>query len=134
MDDLGKLVLRLSVGGMLLTHGISKIQTFESTLAWIQGVVAALGLPAFLAYGVFLGEVIAPALLILGILPRLSSLAIMATMVVAVLSHTTGENAPALFSLGGYGGWNFELQGLYLFGALAIFIMGSGKIALYKKF
>lgn len=134
MDDLGKLVLRLSVGGMLLTHGIHKIQTFDSTLAWIQSVVAALGLPAFMAYGVFLGEVAAPALLILGVLPRLSSLAIMATMVVAILSHTTGENGTALFSLGGYGGWSFELQGLYLFGALAIFIMGSGKIALYRKF
>lgn len=134
MDNLGKLVLRLSVGGMLLTHGISKIQTFESTLAWIQGVVSALGLPEFMAYGVFLGEVVAPVLLILGVLPRLSSLAIMATMSVAILSHTIGENGKALFSLGDFGGWNYELQGLYLFGALAIFIMGSGKIALYRKF
>lgn len=134
MDDLGKLVLRLSVGGMLLTHGISKIQNFDDTLAWIQGVLAALGLPAFMAYGVFLGEVAAPVLLILGILPRLSSLAIMVTMVVAILSHTTGENGTALFSLGGYGGWSFELQGLYLFGALAIFIMGSGAISVYKKY
>lgn len=140
MDDLGKLVLRLSVGGMLLTHGISKAQNFSGTLEFLQGtaeqagVLANLGLPAFMAYGVFLGELIAPALLILGVLPRLSSLAIMATMVVAILSHTTGENGTALFSLGGYGGWSFELQGLYLFGALAIFIMGSGAISLYKKF
>lgn len=134
MEDLGKLVLRLSVGGMLLTHGISKIQNFDGTIAWIQGVMANLGMPSFMAYGVFLGEVLAPAFLILGILPRVSALAVVATMIVAILSHTTGENANALFSLGGYGGWNYELQGLYLFGALAILIMGSGKLALYRKF
>lgn len=132
MDDLGKLVLQLNIGGLMLLHGISKIQNFEGTLQWLSGVMASLSLPAFMVYGVFLGEVIAPTLLILGILPRLSSLAIIATM--AILSHTTGENAVPLFSLGGYGGWNFELQGLYLFGALAILIMGSGKISLYKKF
>lgn len=134
MDDLGKLVLRLNIGGLMLLHGISKIQNFEGTLQWLSGVMASLSLPTFMAYGVFLGEVIAPVLLILGILPRLSSLAIIATMAMAILSHTTGENATPLFSLGGYGGWNFELQGLYLFGALAILIMGSGKISLYKKF
>lgn len=134
MDDLGKLVLRLNIGGLMLLHGISKIQNFEGTLQWLSGVMASLSLPAFMAYGVFLGEVIAPVLLILGILPRLSSLAIIATMAMAILSHTTGENATPLFSLGGYGGWSFELQGLYLFGALAILIMGSGKISLYKKF
>lgn len=134
MDDLGKLVLRLNIGGLMLLHGISKIQNFEGTLQWLSGVMVSLSLPAFMAYGVFLGEVIAPVLLILGILPRLSSLAIIATMAMAILSHTTGENATPLFSLGGYGGWSFELQGLYLFGALAILIMGSGKISLYKKF
>lgn len=134
MDDLGKLVLRLNIGGLMLLHGISKIQNFEGTLQWLSGVMASLSLPTFMAYGVFLGEVIAPVLLILGILPRLSSLAIIATMAMAILSHTTGENATPLFSLGGYGGWSFELQGLYLFGALAILIMGSGKISLYKKF
>lgn len=134
MEDLGKLVLRMSVGVLLLTHGISKIQNFDSTMVWIQGVMTNLGMPVFMAYGVFLGEVLAPAFLILGILPRLSALAVMANMVVAILSHTTRENANALFSLGDKGGWSYELQGLYLFGALAILIMGSGKLALYRKF
>lgn len=134
MDDLGKLVLRLNIGGLMLLHGISKIQNFEGTIQWLSGVMTSLSLPTFMAYGVFLGEVIAPALLILGVLPRLSSLAIIATMAMAILSHTTGENAVPLFSLGGYGGWSFELQGLYLFGALAILIMGSGKFSLYKRF
>lgn len=134
MQDLGKLVLRLNIGGLMLLHGLSKIQNYEGTIQWLSGVMASLSLPAFMAYGVFLGEVIAPALLILGILPRLSSLAIIATMAMAILSQLVGENARALFSLGGYGGWNFELQGLYLFGALAILLMGSGKFSLYGRF
>ena len=134
MNDFGKLVLRLSVGVMMLLHGISKAQNVDGTMQFVQGAISGLGMPAFLAYGVFLGELVAPALLILGVLPRLSSLAIMATMAVAALTHTIGEGANPLFSLSGYGGWSYELQGLYFFAALAIVIMGSGKISLYGKF
>ena len=134
MDDFGKLILRLSTGVMMLLHGISKVQNFDGTMQFVQGAISGLGLPAFLAYGVFLGELVAPAFLILGILPRLSALAVMATMVVAALTHTVGEGASPLFSLSGYGGWAYELQGLFFFVALAIFIMGSGKVSIYKKF
>ena len=140
MDDLGKLVLRLSVGVMMLLHGISKVQNYSGTMNYLQGnaketgLLASLGLPNFLAYGVFLGELVAPAFLILGILPRLSALAVMATMAVAILSHTSSEGGNALFTLGSFGGWAYELQGLFFFVALAIFIMGSGKVSIYKKF
>ena len=138
-DDLGKFILRVSLGVMMLLHGISKVQNYEGTMSWLMGsgenagLLAQLGLPVFLAYGVFVGELVAPALLILGILPRLSSLAIMATMVVATLSHPASEGGSALFSLGGFGGWAYELQGLYFFAAFTLFLLGSGRLSLWGK-
>ncbi len=140
MDDLGKLILRLSTGVMMLLHGISKVQNYSGTMNYLQGsgeeagLLATLGLPNFLAYGVFLGELVAPVFLILGVLPRLSALAVMATMAVAIYSHAGVEGGSALFSLGGFGGWSYELQGLYFFASLAILVMGSGKFSLYGKF
>lgn len=133
LNDLAKFALRVSLGVMMLLHGISKLQNLDGTMGWLFSVMDAMGLPQFLAYGVFLGEVAAPVLLILGVLPRLSSLAMMGTMLVAALSHTLGENAKPLFSIGDFGGWSYELQGLYFFAALAILIAGSGKIALFNK-
>lgn len=133
-SDLGKLILRASIGAMMLLHGISKMQNFDGSIGFIGGVLGGLGLPAFIAYGVILGEVVAPVLLILGALPRLSALAIIVTMVFAILSHLGGESGQALFSLSGYGGWAFELQGLYLFGALSIVVMGAGRLSLFNRF
>ena len=140
MDDLGKLILRISAGVMMLLHGISKVQNYSGTMNYLQGngeeagLLATLGLPNFLAYGVFLGELVAPVFLILGVLPRLSALAVMATMSVAIYSHAGVEGGSALLSLGGFGGWSYELQGLYFFASLAILVMGSGKFSLYGKF
>ena len=53
-EDLGKLVLRLTVGGLLLFHGIHKLL---NGIAPIKAMVAAHHLPDAIAYGVYLGEV-----------------------------------------------------------------------------
>ena len=46
-EDLGKLILRLAVGGLLLFHGISKV---IHGVAWMHGPLGALHLPSFIAY------------------------------------------------------------------------------------
>ena len=51
--DLGKLILRLTLGLLLLLHGIAKL---ESGVGWISGSLQGYGLQGFLAYGVFIGE------------------------------------------------------------------------------
>ena len=51
-DDLGKLVLRVSVGVLILLHGIFKLQNGVDGIA---GMLGNNGLPAFLAYGVYIG-------------------------------------------------------------------------------
>lgn len=123
-DALGKLILRLSVGGLMLFHGIAKLLN-PGSLNWIGDQVASHGLPAFLAYGVLLGEVVAPLMAILGWQTRLAGLLMVGNMVVAIfLAH-----ASEVFLLGSSGGWALELQGLFLFGGLAIVFLGSGRMA-----
>jgi putative oxidoreductase len=121
-DDIGKLVLRLSVGILLLMHGLFKLM---HGIAGISALVQANGWPVWLAYGVFIGEIIAPALLILGLLTRASAVVIVLNMLIAVyLAHSH-----QLFHLTKSGGWLLELQGLYLFGALAIALLGAGRFS-----
>ncbi|MEF7614154.1 DoxX family protein [Aquincola sp. MAHUQ-54] len=121
-DDIGKLVLRLAVGVLMLLHGIFKI---GSGVGGIAGMLQGAGLPAFLAYGVYVGEVLAPLLLIIGAWTRLAAVVIAVNMVVAIaLAH-----ASQLMSLTPQGGWALELQGLYLFGAIAIALLGAGGLS-----
>ncbi|ALM53747.1 DoxX family protein [Halomonas huangheensis] len=124
-DALGKLILRLALGIMILLHGINKLINPES-LSWIGDTLAANGLPTVLAYGVLLGEVIAPLMVILGWNARIGGLLIAGNMLVAIyLAHMN-----QLFTLGDSGGWALELQGMFLFGAVALMFLGSGRMAI----
>jgi len=123
----GKLLLRLTVGGLMLFHGVHKI-LYPEALDFISNSLQAAGLPIFLAYGVFIGEVLAPLMIILGILSRLGGLLIVVNMIFAIaLAHGAD-----LLSLTQHGGWRLELQAFYLLGGLAIFSMGSGRFALRR--
>lgn len=123
LDDLGKLVLRLGLGALLLLHGLSKL---DGGVDWIAGMVAARGLPGFVAYGVYIGEIVAPALIILGIYARIGGLiAVINMLFVLGLVHLKD-----LFVLGKSGGWALELQGLYLVGGLVILLIGAGRYSL----
>ena len=122
--SLGLLVMRLTVGSLMLFHGMAKIMHPES-LGFIVGALAGFGLPSFLSYGVYVGEVIAPLLIIAGVFCRYAALAVVVNMVVAVVLVHTGD----LFGLTEHGGLRLELQAFYLFGALAIVLMGSGRFA-----
>jgi len=121
-DDMGKLVLRLSVGVLMLLHGIFKLQ---NGVGGIAGMLGSQGLPGFLAYGVYLGEVVGPVLVIIGLYTRIGAFLIIGNMLVALaLAHSQ-----ELFSLGSMGGWALELQGMFLFGAVAIALLGAGKFS-----
>jgi putative oxidoreductase len=126
-DDLGKLILRLVVGVLMLFHGVAKLLN-PGSLKYIGSQLAGIGLPQFIAYGVFLGEVVAPLMVILGVYSRIGGLLMAGNMVFAIVLVHTGE----LFMRTQHGGWALELQGLYLFGALAILFLGSGSMALKR--
>ncbi|MHB8418189.1 MAG: DoxX family protein [Myxococcales bacterium] len=121
-QDLGRLLLRLGIGGMLFLHGLSKI---EHGIAFIEGMMHGHGLPAFFAWGVYLGEVVAPACLVLGLWTRLAGLVCALDMIAAIaLVHLK-----QLGDLGPAGGWAVELPMLYLVGSLAAALLGGGRYA-----
>jgi len=124
-DAVGKLVVRLTVGILMLFHGIAKV-LHPGTLDFIGGALAGAGLSEALAYGVYLGEIVAPLMIIFGILARVGGLIIVVNMLFAIVLMHTGD----LFSLTEHGGWRLELQGFYLFGGLAIMFLGSGRMAI----
>jgi putative oxidoreductase len=123
-DDTGKLIVRLTVGVLMLLHGVSKM-TDPAALTGISGMLTAKGMPAFIAYGAYIGEVLAPLMVILGVFSRIGGLLIVVNMIFAIaLAH-----ASQIFTMGKSGGWALELQGFYLFCGLAIYFLGSGKFA-----
>jgi putative oxidoreductase len=127
MEDFGKLVLRLVLGLLVLLHGIAKI---KGGVGFLTPMVQGIGLPPWFAYGVFLGEVLGPILVILGLFARTGAFLIFANMIFAlVLVHR-----PELFAMGKQGGYALELQAMYLFTALALVFMTPGRYAISKRF
>lgn len=124
--DVGLLILRISIGLMMLLHGIAKI---SHGVDGIAGMLEGFGLPGWIAFGVYMGEVVAPLLMMLGFRTRLASGVFLFNMLVILLI----AHGSQLFSLSPMGGWVLELQGLYFFGALALFFTGGGKYALSSK-
>ncbi|ANE74332.1 DoxX family protein [Dickeya solani] len=118
--DCGKLVLRLSFSILMLFHGVHKL---IAGVGGIQGMLAAHGLPGFIAYGVFMGEVLMPVLMILGILTRPAALIFSCTMVAALLL----AEPQALFMLEKTGAWGAEGVAVYFLAGIAIALLGSGK-------
>jgi putative oxidoreductase len=124
--DLGRLLLRIILGVGILLHGIAKIQGGIDGI--VQGVIA-LGLPGFIGYGVYIGEIVAPVLLILGFYSRIGAVLIAINMVFAIaIAHR-----PDLFKLGEHGGWALELQGMYLVTAIALALMGPGRFGINDR-
>jgi putative oxidoreductase len=121
--DLGKLVLRLTLGLLMLLHGWAKVMAGPAA---ILGLVTKAGLPPTVGYLVYVGEVLAPLLLILGLWSRAAALVIAINMVVAVWLVHLGQ----LGELAKSGGWALELQAFYCFTAVAIALLGAGRYSL----
>jgi putative oxidoreductase len=125
-DNTGKLILRLALGILILLHGIAKI---KGGVGGLSGAVTAAGLPAFVTYGVYVGEVLAPILVLLGFYCRIGAGLIAINMLFAfALVH-----AAELFDIGKTGGWALELQGMFLFTAVALVFLGPGRFSLNGK-
>lgn len=115
--DLGLLVLRISVGGLMLFHGVAKILHGISFLEENMGAVA---------YAVYIGEVLAPLAILIGWRTRIASVIFAINCIVAVAVAHSQE----LFSISEHGGYALELLALYLLGSVALFFTGAGKLAL----
>jgi putative oxidoreductase len=122
-DDAGKFVLRAALAVILLFHGVAKL---TGGIGFVGDMLAKAGLPAFLGYGVYVGEVVAPLLLLAGLFTRPAALVVAFNMVVAVLLVHTGQ----LFTRNETGGWSLELQAMFLMAALAVALLGAGRYSL----
>ena len=124
--DFGKLLLRLTFGILILFHGVAKI---ENGVGWIAKMLQADGLPGFIAYGAYIGEVIAPVLIILGIFTRPAALVMAFNILVAVFLVVAGK----FFTVTDVGAWGLEGEALYFFGGLVIMFLGSGRYSIMKN-
>lgn len=123
--DLALFLLRLTVGILMLTHGMGKFTTLfgDEPIKFADPI--GLGEPASLVLAVF-AEVLCSILLIFGIATRLAAIPLLITMMVAFfIVHANDE-------LG-----HKELPLIYLMIYLCLAITGAGKISvdnwLYKK-
>ncbi len=119
-NDIARLLLRVTLGVLILLHGIAKLQ---DGVGGIEDMLAARGLPAQLAYAVFIGEVLAPLMLIFGFYARIGAVLVAINMVVAIVLVHMGQ----LASLNEQGGWAIELQAIYLVSAIALALSGPGR-------
>jgi len=125
-DDAGKLILRLTLGILILLHGIAKI---SGGVSGVEKMLAGAGLPSVLAFGVYVGEVLAPLLVIFGFYARVGAVIIVVNMLFAVfLAHRAD-----LFLMTRTGGWALELQGYFLLTALALAFMGPGRFGINRQ-
>jgi putative oxidoreductase len=110
---LGYHLLRISVAVLMLFHGVAKI---TGGVDGIKGMLGGAGLPQALAYGVYVGEVIAPLLILIGLWVGPAALIMAVNMLFAIFLAHSGD----IFQVTGTGAWAIELQMLFLIGSLVI--------------
>lgn len=120
--NLGLLIFRLSIGILMFMHGFHKL---THGVGGIKGMLSEIGLPSFLAYGVYLGETVAPLLLIVGYRTRLAAFLLTSVMTIAFLMAHIGD----FWEVTGSGAWAHEGIALFLFGGLGLMFTGAGKYA-----
>ncbi|HWM42200.1 MAG TPA: DoxX family protein [Burkholderiales bacterium] len=125
-NDLGKLILRLTLGVLILLHGIAKI---SGGSAGVEKMLEGAGLPSFFAAGVYVGEVLAPILVIIGFYARIGAALIVVNMLFAIMLAHRAD----LFVLTKTGGWALELQAFFLFTALALALIGPGRLSINQR-
>lgn len=124
--DIGKLLLRITLGVLVLFHGLAKL---NGGMGGIVHMVESHGLPGALGYGVLLGEVVGPLMLIAGFHARIGAALVFVNMVVAILLvHVRQFGA-----FNEQGGWALELQAMYLVAALALALLGPGRFSVNER-
>lgn len=126
-DDIALLILRVSVSAMMILHGFKKV-TNPDSMAFVRSSLEQVGLPQFISMGVFVGELLAPALVIVGIFTRPAAFIILVNMIFAV-GLTQGVD---IFSRVATGAWVIELQALFIVALLTTVLMGPGRFSVSK--
>lgn len=121
--DIGLFLLRTSIAINMLIYGITK---FTNGISFISDLLESYGLPSFLSYGVYVGEILAPILIIIGYRTRAAGLIFAVNCLVAILM----VQLPNILSLNEFGGWYVGPIFIYLIFGISMYFTGPGKIAL----
>ena len=125
-ESTGKLILRVTLGALILLHGISKLR---GGIGWLDGMLANAGLPVFFKYGVYVGEVLAPLAVIAGWYSRIGAWLIAVNMLFALgLAH-----GAELLAFNEQGALKLETQYMFFFSAIALALIGPGRYAVNQK-
>ena len=120
----GAFIIRVSLGVVLLAHGLLKVYVF--TIPGTVGYFDSLGLPAIAAYLTIFAELAGGTALILGLYSRLVAALSLPLLIGSVWVHAANG---WLFSAPN-GGWEFPLLLVAL--AVAVTVQGGGAFALRK--
>jgi putative oxidoreductase len=123
--DIAKLLLRISLGVLILFHGVHKL---IHGIGAVKALVVAAHLPEFLAYGVYVGELIAPIFIILGLYARVASAILAVNMFVAIYVAYGFS-----LSVSKYGALAWETPFLFFIMSILLILLGSGKYAVNSK-
>src|ERR1700760_2925414 len=121
LQSFGALVLRLTLGAIMLAHGYSKIIPHGALYGFIH-MVGQLGMAPWLGYVAAFTEFFGGLLLILGLLTRVAAFACAIDMAVAIVKVHLHHG------LTGPGGFEFPLALFAI--ALMLVTTGSGLLAL----
>ena len=113
-------MLRVAVGVLILLHGIAKVR---HGLGDVADAMARLGLPYEAGYLIYVGEVLAPLLLIVGWWTRPAAAVVAATMLVALVAGHPRE----ILAMTNHGGLLLEVQWMFMLGAAASALLGAGR-------
>ncbi len=127
--DAGLLVLRVTVGGLLLLHGLRKVEKPDESMENLEKILTKNDLPPAMSKGAYVGEVVAPIMMIAGYKTQTAASIVMFNMLMAVYT----VNLDKIDKREKSGAWGLEVQGFYFFGSLALLLAGAGKYAIDKK-
>jgi putative oxidoreductase len=123
LADIGKLLLRVSVALLILLHGIAKIR---HGLGDVADAMVRLHLPVAVGNLIYIGEVLAPLLMIVGFVTRPAAAVVAGTMLVALVAGHPRE----IFAMTNHGGLLLEVQWMFMLAAAASAMLGAGRYSL----
>ena len=122
--NFGLLILRLALGVCLFMHGVAKIM---NGVGGVKSMLVAKGIPEFVAYGVYLGEIVAPIMIILGLFCRIGALIVFGLSIVILYVAY-----PDLGAMNAHGGLSAEILYLYLGISICLIATGGGRFSVIK--
>ncbi|HUX11646.1 MAG TPA: DoxX family protein [Spirochaetia bacterium] len=124
-DDVGKLILRFTIAFLLVFHGIGKL---EHGIDWMKAPLAHFHLPFFVGFGVYVAEIVAPVLILVGLLTRPAALVVVFDLVMAIVLVAHAR----IFELTKGGSYALEAEAFFLLLGVVLFFQGAGRYSVTR--